>query len=204
MSSWRLPLEVLEVITDFAQESSSATPDYSALLTMALVCRSLRPRAQYNLLRHVVLKSAIDLHRFLALLRTQQHIAKCIGEITVLSAAHEYMPLGLLGGLLPNIPTLTLSIDVDVYPPTYTTTFLQFRGVRCLQLRDMHLPNELVLWRIAKAFVHLEYLTLHGLRLKVRLPTVTARCSQATRLPEGLNAIQLQVRSSVDGYLSCE
>ncbi|KAH9901210.1 hypothetical protein C8Q73DRAFT_662623 [Cubamyces lactineus] len=120
------------------------------------------------------------------------HVAGWIDKVTVLSAAREYMPLGLLGGLLPNIPAFTFSIDVDIYPPTYIAAFVQFHGVRRLQLRDMHFPNEIVLWRLVSAFAHVEHLTLHGFRLKARPSTTTARCSQATRLPEGLKTIHLQ------------
>lgn len=177
-------------------------PNYGVLHSMALVCRAVRPRAQYNLLRHVVLQNAVQLHRVLALLRTQPHVAGWIKEVTVLSAAREYMPLGLLGGLLPNIPAFTLSIDADIYPPTYIAAFVQFHGVRRLQLRDMHFPNEIVLWRLVRAFAHVEHLTLHGFRLKARPSTTTARCSQATRLPEGLKTIHLQVRPFMHRYSS--
>ncbi|KAJ2998439.1 hypothetical protein NUW54_g7030 [Trametes sanguinea] len=59
----RLPLEVLERIADLAAEGS--VPDHSTLRAMALTCRALKPRYQFNLLCHLVLKGAAHLHRFL-------------------------------------------------------------------------------------------------------------------------------------------
>lgn len=135
MDNSYLPIDVCEHIIDTVTDlnhieywkaihvwSDDLPPTrYSVLCTAALVCSSWRPRAQFNLLSHVLLNNQFQFDLLLRTLTERPSLTCLIVRIDVYPDDNSYIPLHRLAflGLRPDGIALQLSVDWKYYPPRY-------------------------------------------------------------------------------------
>ncbi|TFK90440.1 hypothetical protein K466DRAFT_660833 [Polyporus arcularius HHB13444] len=131
----RVPLEVTEHIIDLGSlQPDKDTIVYSTLLAWSLTCRACTARSCFNLFRHVVIRSPIQMARFADLLAERPSLAGTVLEMTIALQTSPYVPFGMPLRKLTALKAVTLGIDWSIYPPSYARSMSCFTSVTRLRL----------------------------------------------------------------------
>lgn len=153
MSSIRLPVEVWEIVIDFACSDDNYRR-YDTLRACALTCRAWLPRSRVNLFRRVRFRRPNQVNRLLHLISDYPVLADNVLELHVTPAEthkHGWFPFANapLVQKLKNVRKLRLSeVQWNALPPTYYTFIGKYARVSSMELAN-------VVFHSARDFLHL-------------------------------------------------
>ncbi|RDX48321.1 hypothetical protein OH76DRAFT_666651 [Lentinus brumalis] len=171
----RVPLEVTEHIIDLGSlHPDKDTTVYSTLLAWALTCRACTARSCFNLYRHVVIRSPVQMTRFADLLAKRPSLASTVLEMTIALQTSPYVPFGMPLRKLTALKAVTLGVDWSIYPPSYARSMSCFTSVTRLRLTGTTFHGLPSLRWLLRGFPELQDIVLDS--IKFTAPRLNGAC----------------------------
>ncbi|TBU32303.1 hypothetical protein BD309DRAFT_854809 [Dichomitus squalens] len=164
-----IPVEIAERIIDCCSQVPPTHLyhiSYPILRSCARVCREWRPRSQFNLFHHVVLRTPVQMGLFQDVIRSDPAFLAMVIEVTLAPSTATYLPFVLLLRKLNKACHVNVGLDWGAYPPRYTDRMGYFGQVHRLHLVGAAFKDLCELQGVIASFPGLRSLQLTAVKVK--------------------------------------